>query len=74
VRITYIHQYFTTPAMAGGTRSYEMARRFVEWGHEVHMVTSDIRPDATRKGWYRTEEAGIQVHFQARARHAASRY
>jgi glycosyltransferase involved in cell wall biosynthesis len=63
VRITYIHQYFTTPAMAGGTRSYEMARRFVVWGHEVHMVTSDTRPDTMRRGWYHTEEAGIQVHW-----------
>jgi glycosyltransferase involved in cell wall biosynthesis len=51
--------------MYGGTRSYEMGRRLVAWGHEVHVVTSDrsgsqsgILPD-----WYQTEEAGIQVHW-----------
>jgi len=27
MRITYLHQYFNTPEMSGGTRSYEMARR-----------------------------------------------
>lgn len=38
MRILYFHQYFITPAMAGGTRSYEMARRLVERGHQVTMV------------------------------------
>jgi len=27
MRITYLHQYFNTPEMSGGTRSCEMARR-----------------------------------------------
>ena len=27
MRIVYLHQYFVTPEMAGGARSYEMARR-----------------------------------------------
>lgn len=40
MRILYIHQYFKTPSMSGGTRSYEMARRVVAAGHEVTMVTS----------------------------------
>jgi len=40
MKIIYLHQYFTTPEMAGGTRSYEMARRLVNKGHEVHVVTS----------------------------------
>ena len=40
MKIIYIHQYFKTPDMAGGTRSYEMARRLVSMGHEVHMLTS----------------------------------
>ncbi|MDR8470779.1 glycosyltransferase family 4 protein, partial [Acinetobacter baumannii] len=29
MRILYFHQYFNTPDMSGGTRSYEMARRLV---------------------------------------------
>ena len=38
MRILYFHQHFTTPAGAGGTRSYEMARRLVSKGHQVTMV------------------------------------
>jgi glycosyltransferase involved in cell wall biosynthesis len=38
MRILYFHQHFITPAMAGGTRSYEMARRLVERGHQVTVV------------------------------------
>jgi glycosyltransferase involved in cell wall biosynthesis len=40
MRILYLHQFFTTRAGAGGTRSYEFARRFVERGHAVRMVTA----------------------------------
>jgi glycosyltransferase involved in cell wall biosynthesis len=62
MRITYLHQYFNTPSMSGGTRSYEMARRLVGIGHEVNMVTSLRDPDG-RKGWFTTVEAGIKVHW-----------
>lgn len=40
MKILYLHQYFVTPEMQGGTRSYEMAKRMVAAGHEVHIVTS----------------------------------
>ena len=62
MRITYLHQYFNTPEMSGGTRSYEMARRLVAMGHEVNMITS-WREDDGRKGWFETAEAGIKVHW-----------
>jgi glycosyltransferase involved in cell wall biosynthesis len=62
MRITYLHQYFTTPDMAGGTRSFEMARRLVSMGHEVSMVTSDRSPDALQE-WNTTIVEGIQVHW-----------
>ncbi len=68
MKIIYLHQYFSLPSelpsQAGGTRSYEMARRMVAWGHEVHMVTS--RRDAGTKppnGWTESTESGIQVHW-----------
>ena len=48
--------------MAGGTRSFEMARRLVEMGHQVNMVTSWRERD-DRAGWFETEEAGIRVHW-----------
>jgi glycosyltransferase involved in cell wall biosynthesis len=62
MRIIYLHQYFITPHMAGGTRSYEMARRLVAWGHEVHLVTS-WQEKTDKHGWFKTDEAGIQVHW-----------
>lgn len=40
MRILYIHQYFTTRAGSGGTRSYEFARRWVRAGHQVTMITT----------------------------------
>lgn len=58
-----MHQYFNTPEMSGGTRSYEMARRMVAAGHEVHMVTSYREENSNKKGWFTTNESGIQVHW-----------
>ncbi len=64
MRIVYLHQYFVTPEMGGGTRSFELARRLVRAGHEVHMVTTDNRPEPSwRRGWRVTQEAGIEVHW-----------
>jgi glycosyltransferase involved in cell wall biosynthesis len=40
MQILYLHQFFVTRAGVGGTRSYEFARRFVERGHAVRMVTA----------------------------------
>jgi len=38
MKVLYFHQHFSTPQGATGTRSYEMARRLVECGHQVTMV------------------------------------
>ena len=62
MHIIYIHQYFNTPDMSGGTRSFEMARRLVAAGHRVSMITSN-REAAAHSGWYTTKEAGIDVHW-----------
>ncbi|TLM94724.1 MAG: glycosyltransferase family 4 protein, partial [Actinobacteria bacterium] len=47
VRILYIHQFFATrESSLGLIRSYEFARRWVEQGHEVTVITSASRlPD-----------------------------
>jgi glycosyltransferase involved in cell wall biosynthesis len=63
MRIVYLHQYFVTPQMAGGGRSYEMARRLVAAGHDVHMVTSDQDGAPMGAMWRETLEAGIHVHW-----------
>lgn len=38
MKILYLHQYFTLPTQAGGTRSYEMAQQLLAHGHQVTMV------------------------------------
>jgi glycosyltransferase involved in cell wall biosynthesis len=63
LKIIYLHQYFNTPEMSGGTRSYEMARRMVAAGHEVHMVTSIRESSHQHDDWFTSDEAGIQVHW-----------
>lgn len=40
MHILYLHQYFVPPDGSGGTRSYEMAKRFVQAGHKVTILTS----------------------------------
>ena len=65
MRIVYLHQYFKLPTDAGGSRSYEMARRLASRGHQVHMVTSDRVSHRKRiSGWVETEEAGIHIHWR----------
>jgi glycosyltransferase involved in cell wall biosynthesis len=65
VKITYIHQYFRTPEMNGGTRSYEFARRLVDEGHTVNVITSDTEPAAAPDSppWRTTIERGATVHW-----------
>jgi len=49
--------------MPGGTRSYEMARRFVALGHEVHMITSQREESDNSSGWLEEQIDGIHVHW-----------
>lgn len=53
MRILYFHQYFTTPEGAGGTRSYEMAKKLVDNGHKVTMVyaLNDLAKSSIDKGY-----------------------
>jgi glycosyltransferase involved in cell wall biosynthesis len=38
MRVLYFHQHFVTPHGAGAIRSYAMARKLIEHGHQVTMV------------------------------------
>lgn len=38
MKVLYFHQHFSTPQGATGIRSYEMAQRLINCGHEVTMV------------------------------------
>jgi glycosyltransferase involved in cell wall biosynthesis len=71
MRILYFHQFFATRQRSHPTRSYEFARRFVEKGHEVTLVTRDVRhleagrEDLSRGAgmWAREEVDGIDVLY-----------
>lgn len=66
VNIIYLHQYFTTPDYCGGVRSYQFAKRLVESGHGVDMVTSTAFFPVPRKHRFQLvskhEVDGINVH------------
>ena len=62
MKITYLHQYFNNLSMAGGTRSYEMARRLVAMGHEVTVITSWREPHKN-SSWFESNESGIKVYW-----------
>lgn len=62
MKILYLHQYFNTLEMTGGTRSYELAKRLVQRGHQVHIITS-WRGETQHKTWFTTYEDGITVHW-----------
>jgi glycosyltransferase involved in cell wall biosynthesis len=59
MRILYLHQFFITRAGVGGTRSYEFARRFVERGHAVRMVTAQ-QPEAGTRNVDGIEVVGVR--------------
>lgn len=64
MRILYLHQYFVSPEAAGGTRSYELARRLVARGHQVTLVTSNAMMPARWRSLTaptETEIDGIQL-------------
>lgn len=60
MRILYLHQYFLEPSDGGGTRSWELARRLAAAGHEVAVVTTDLRLD--RSSWELEHKAGFEIH------------
>lgn len=60
MRVLYFHQHFSTPKGAVGIRSYEMAKRLIERGHDVTMVC----------GSYSGGETGIKEEFKKGRRRA----
>ncbi|MBL8370334.1 MAG: glycosyltransferase family 4 protein [Burkholderiaceae bacterium] len=61
MKVLYFHQHFVTPRGAGAVRSYAMARRLIERGHQVTMVCGSVGGGNTgltgpfvngsRRGW-----------------------
>lgn len=60
--------------MKGGTRSYEMAKRMVEAGHEVHMITSRRDLESDNGKWVNEDIEGINVHWLAVPYHNSMSY
>lgn len=60
-RIVYLHQYYKSPDVSGGTRSHEFAKRLAGAGYDVHIVTSDQAATAAR-GWRTERRDGYVVH------------
>ena len=60
MKILYIHQYFKTPQIPGSTRSYEFAKRLVDRGDTVYMITSNWQEKSNTS--YSLIE-GIHVHW-----------
>lgn len=63
LNITYLHQYFNTPEMGGGTRSFEMGRRLCSLGHEVSVVTADCTGERGGPDWHVEDVSGMKVHW-----------
>ncbi|MBP7275303.1 MAG: glycosyltransferase family 4 protein [Kiritimatiellae bacterium] len=65
MKVLYFYQHFKTPAVAGGTRAYELAQRLIARGHSVTMVcgkTVDLHlPASDRPGIHRGMIDGIDV-------------
>jgi glycosyltransferase involved in cell wall biosynthesis len=63
MRIVYIHQYYCNLRMPGGTRSFELARRLVSRGHEVHVITTETSASRRALSWRHSRDDGIDVHW-----------
>ena len=67
MKVLYFHQHFSTPQGSAGTRSYEMATRLIERGHNVTMVCGSYGAGRTgldsdfKKGVRRGKVAGVDV-------------
>lgn len=63
--ILYIHQYFETPEESGRTRSYWFAKKLLEAGHKVLVITGTHSHSRRVAGVYNIE--GIEVRYLSNA-------
>jgi glycosyltransferase involved in cell wall biosynthesis len=65
MRLLYLHQYFKHPQESGGTRSYDLARSFVQNGLTVDVLTatSDDRFRINGGQWQIVNMEGIRIHY-----------
>src|SRR5262245_49490341 len=54
MNLIYIHEYFVTNEGTSGTRSYDVAKYLVQWGHRVTMITGlHEQSGLARLPWWR---------------------
>lgn len=64
MKIIYLHQYFKFPNESGGTRSYDLAKSFVDKGIMVEVISSTNNKEFEKgKRWKLLEYDGIKVHY-----------
>jgi glycosyltransferase involved in cell wall biosynthesis len=56
VRILLVHQYFKTPEQGGGIRSFHIAKKLQDIGHEVTILTGSPKQS-------QEELPGIKIHY-----------
>jgi glycosyltransferase involved in cell wall biosynthesis len=61
MKVIYFHQYFVIPRGAGGIRSYAMARKLIERGHQVVMVC--LRAEGGMTGLSMEFQSGVRRGF-----------
>ena len=65
MKLVYVHQYFKFPSASGGTRSYDLAKSFVERGVDVTIITSNaaMGGDDENKGkkWTLVEKENLKI-------------
>lgn len=59
MKVLYYHQYFKTRNAAGGTRSYEFAKRLIEQNHEVTIVCA--RDTNEELSWQEFKKKGYRI-------------
>lgn len=62
MKLVYLHQYFKFPNENGGTRSYDLAKRFSESGIEVLIITTTSDNKYKNRKWTIVKENGLEVH------------
>lgn len=65
MKLIYLHQYFLFPEDSGGTRSYDLAKSFVNKGYEVEVITSSgfIKSVELTDKWTVINRDGIKIHI-----------
>ncbi|MBC5995067.1 glycosyltransferase family 4 protein [Pontibacter cellulosilyticus] len=65
MKIAYLHQYFALPSSSGGTRSYDLAKSFLNKGHRVVVVTTSSFLKNYKEfsdGWTVLDYEGLELH------------